>query len=287
MTNCFFVSDLHGEPERYHKLIQKILLEKPDIVFLGGDLLPPTLAKYPSVASREGEFIRRVLFKGFYGVQNTLATAYPRILLILGNDDPLSEEASILEGEENGFWEYISLRCVEVGEYVVYGYANVPPTPFMLKDWERYDVSQYVEPGCISPEEGWRTYPLLDNQIKYSTIERELNELVGDNELSKTIFLFHTPPYQTALDRINPKSKVIDNVPIDMHAGSIAVKRFIEARQPFITLHGHIHESPRLTGSWKELIGRTHAFSAAHDGRELALLRFELENPEKATRELI
>jgi uncharacterized protein len=69
--------------------------------------------------------------------------------------------------------------------------------------------------------------------------------------------------------------------------GSIAVRRFIETRQPFITLHGHIHESPRLTGSWKDLIGRTHAFSAAHDGRELALVRFELEKPEEATRELI
>jgi len=52
-------------------------------------------------------------------------------------------------------------------------------------------------------------------------------------------------------------------------------------------LHGHIHESARLTGFWKDRIGRTHMFSAAHDGPELALVRFSLENPESATRQLI
>jgi uncharacterized protein len=287
MTDCFFVSDLHGDSERYWKLFQKILLEKPQIVFLGGDLLPTVPANYSSVDLKEDVFIHRVLIDGFSRIQGALATAYPRVLLILGNDDPRSDETSISKGEEKGIWEYINSRCVNIGEYVVYGYANVPPTPFLLKDWERYDVSRYVEPGCISPEEGWRSYPLPENHIKYSTIERDLEELVGEKELSRSIFLFHTPPYQTTLDRINPKRKTIDNVRLDMHVGSIAVRRFIETRQPFITLHGHIHESPRLTGSWKDLIGRTHAFSAAHDGRELALVRFELEKPEEATRELI
>ena len=79
---------------------------------------------------------------------------------------------------------------------------------------------------------------------------------------------------------------MIDHVPLDLHVGSIAVKRLIESRQPMITLHGHVHESARLTGSWKERIGRTHAFSAAHDGLELALIRFDPESPDTATREL-
>jgi Icc-related predicted phosphoesterase len=76
-------------------------------------------------------------------------------------------------------------------------------------------------------------------------------------------------------------------VPLDVHVGSIAVKRFIKARQPLVTLHGHIHESAGITGSWREKIGRTHMFSAAHDGSQLALVRFDLENLDGATRELI
>ena len=69
--------------------------------------------------------------------------------------------------------------------------------------------------------------------------------------------------------------------------GSIAIKRFIEARQPRITLHGHVHESPRLTKTWKQRLGRTWAFTAAHDGPELALVRFDPTAPAEATRELI
>ena len=33
--------------------------------------------------------------------------------------------------------------------------------------------------------------------------------------------------------------------------------------------------------------GETHLFSAAHDGPELALVRFDLENPENAERALL
>jgi Icc-related predicted phosphoesterase len=69
--------------------------------------------------------------------------------------------------------------------------------------------------------------------------------------------------------------------------GSIAIRRFIETRQPLLTLHGHIHESARLSSSWRDFIGRTHCFSAAHDGPELALIQFDPDHLEAATRQLI
>ena len=80
---------------------------------------------------------------------------------------------------------------------------------------------------------------------------------------------------------------MVDHVPLDVHVGSIAVRRFIEERQPLVTLHGHIHESTRLTGSWRDTIGRTHLFSAAHDEPELSLVRIDLDCPEEATRSLL
>jgi len=52
---------------------------------------------------------------------------------------------------------------------------------------------------------------------------------------------------------------------LDVHIGSIAIKRFIEDRQPYITLHGHVHESTALTANWKEYIGKTLAMNAAHN----------------------
>jgi Icc-related predicted phosphoesterase len=80
---------------------------------------------------------------------------------------------------------------------------------------------------------------------------------------------------------------MIDHVPLDCHLGSIAVRRFIKARQPLLTLHGHVHESARISGSWRDRIGRTHCFSAAHDGPELSLVRFDPDSLDAATRELI
>jgi Icc-related predicted phosphoesterase len=79
----------------------------------------------------------------------------------------------------------------------------------------------------------------------------------------------------------------MEHAPLDPHVGSIALRRLIEARQPLVTLHGHIHESARLTGAWRDRIGRTICLSAAHDGPELALVRFDPGAPEHATRELV
>ena len=100
-------------------------------------------------------------------------------------------------------------------------------------------------------------------------------------------FLFHSPPYRTSLDRAQLDGKCIDHVPLDVHVGSIAIKRFIERRQPRVTLHGHIHEAPRLTGVWQEAIGSTVTMCGCHDGPELPVVRFDPEHPLQATRELI
>ena len=88
-------------------------------------------------------------------------------------------------------------------------------------------------------------------------------------------------------DRAALDGRSVDHAPLDVHVGSIALRRLIEARQPLLTLHGHVHESARLTGRWRERIGRTHCLGAAHDGEELALIRFDPDDLERATRELL
>lgn len=278
---CFFVSDLHGQVNRYESLFSRIREEKPAAVFLGGDLFPP-------FGAQGGDFLEDFLAKGFSRLKSDLDQEYPRVFLILGNDDSKnSEEGLIRWMEREKIWEYIHGRAVEFGPYSVYGYAYVPPTPFLNKDWERYDISRFVDPGCIPPEEGWHSVDEPRNLIEYGTIKNDLDGLAGGKDLSKSIFLFHTPPYQTVLDRAGLDGKFIDHVPLDVHVGSIAVKDFILDRQPLITLHGHVHESARLTGSWIEKLGQTTAISAAHDGPELALVRFNPADPQKITRDLI
>ncbi len=285
MSLWFFVSDLHGHLSRYDKLFNLIWIEKPQVVLLGGDLLPLGYGYDKDFA--QDSFIHSVLQEGFNALKGKLTSEYPNVLMILGNDDPRAEEPELAKGEELGLWSNIHLRKSVCGDFTIYGYACVPPTPFLLKDWERYDVSQYVDVGCISPEEGWRSVPISVKDIKYATIQADLDRLTTNSDLSHSIFLFHAPPHQTDLDRVAVNGKTIDHVPLDTHIGSIAIRRFIEKRQPLITLHGHVHESARLTGSWHEQIGRTWIYSAAHDGEELALIRFDPTQPDQATRSLI
>jgi uncharacterized protein len=287
MTTCFFVTDLHGHVDRYLKLFRKIEEEKPAAVFLGGDLLPSSLHLMITGDQTYTDFLQEILLQGFQKLRQKMGDRYPRVFLILGNDDGLYEESNIIAAEVEQLWEYSHNRCLRFGDFNVCGYSFVPPSPFLLKDWERYDVGRYVDPGSISPEEGRRSVDVEPHKIRYATIKKDLDDLTGDRDLSRTIFLFHTPPYQTQLDRAALDGKMVDHVPLDLHVGSIAVKRFIEQRQPLLTLHGHIHESARLTGDWKDKVGNTAAYSAAHDGPELALVRFDPDNLQESTRELI
>jgi Icc-related predicted phosphoesterase len=287
MELCLFSSDLHGREKRYQKLFQAIEEEKPAAVFLGGDLFPSGLAAMANVKSVYDDFLEDVMASGFSRLLGTLGSRYPAVFLILGNDDGRFEESRVEEYEQDSLWSYVHNKRVSWREYTIYGYAYVPPTPFLLKDWERYDVSTYADPGCISPEEGWHSVPVPGGILKRATIQDDLQQLTDTHDLSRAIFLFHTPPYQTGLDRAALDGKKIDHVEVDVHVGSIAVRRFIESRQPLLTLHGHIHESARITGTWKERIGQTYAFSAAHSGEELALIKFDLQNLDAATRELL
>jgi Icc-related predicted phosphoesterase len=287
MPTCFFVSDLHGSSERYQSLFNLISLEMPDAVFIGGDILPSGSIFRNTPSNLPDDFINRFLIRELETLRNTLKDRYPYIFIIMGNDDPRSEEISLLSETRRELWHYVHNRRIQWNKFQIFGYSYVPPTPFMLKDWERYDVSRYVDPGCVSPESGYYTVPVAENEKRYSTIKQDLEKLNGIYDLSNTIFLFHSPPYRTKLDRVALDGKMIDHVPLDINVGSIAIREFIETRQPAITLHGHIHESARLTGTWQDMIGDTYLFSAAHYGPELSLIRFDPEYPQNATRELI
>lgn len=289
MVSAFFATDLHGRTQWYEKLLASIARERPAAVFLGGDLLPChgfSRAQYPDPAACN-DFVPSYLIPSFTKMRDSLGGDYPAIFLILGNDDSQSEQERFLVGQALGLWQHIHKRRILFGNMPIYGFACVPPTPFLLKDWERYDVSRHVPPGCVSPEEGFRSVPVEANEIKWGTIQKDLALLTEGDSLEHAIFLFHTPPYDTPLDRANLDGKTHEHVPLDVHVGSIAVRRFIEARQPLLTLHGHVHESARLTGEWKIRIGRTVCISAAYEGPELALVRFDLESPGEATRELL
>lgn len=280
---CLFVSDLHGKVNRYERFFRYVEKVKPYAVFLGGDLLPSSILHSFRAGENMPDFVSDFLAERFQNLKEKLQDEYPRVFLIMGNDDPGIEEKPVLEHEKKGLWEYVHDKIVPLGEYAVMGYSFVPPTPFLLKDWEKYDISEQVQPGCIPPDEGFRTVD-FNNKKEKSTIKQDLAGIIKKLTGKPLICLFHSPPYHTGLDRAALDGVKVEDNAVDVHVGSKAIKEFIEQQNPYLTLHGHIHESSRLTGVWKEKINKTIAISAAFEGPGLAIVEFSLSDPLKADR---
>lgn len=286
MNTCFFVSDLHGKLSCYEALFKLIKKEKPDFVFIGGDLFPHRSIQTGQTQDREIDFVQDFMIRKFSKLKKRMDCAYPEIFLIPGNDDLKINFNKLAEGEKTDLWRNLHNQCVVIGKYRFYGYGCVPPTPFRIKDWDRFDISKEIEPGCIAPTDGFHSLP-PDHDPGNDTIENDLQTLVKDENLEFGVFLFHSPPFKSLLDVATIHIVDPQLQPATLNVGSKAIRNFIDDKQPFVTMHGHIHESARITGEWKQNFGRTRSFSAAHDGTELAVIKFELNDPLSASRKLI
>jgi Icc-related predicted phosphoesterase len=76
-------------------------------------------------------------------------------------------------------------------------------------------------------------------------------------ELNPLVLVCHTPPHDTALDRIRP----------GLHAGSRSVRDFIEQHQPAYFFCGHIHEAEGV----HVRMGNTRAWNVGKKGHLLEL----------------
>ena len=137
----------------------------------------------------------------------------------------------------------------------------------------------------------WDTHRECSDEELLDKLEAEFARLETD-DYSNVICNFHDPPYNSGLDvapTLDEEHKVRKSGAQEIlgPVGSKSVRDVIERYQPLLGMHGHIHESARLTGRWRDRLGRTEMFSAAHDGPELAIVSFDLENPGGAKRELV
>ncbi|MFZ4592378.1 MAG: metallophosphoesterase, partial [Ignavibacteria bacterium] len=64
ITKAFFVSDLHGRKTRYDKLFEAIYSEMPQLVLIGGDVLPSGISIL-SDESINGDFLDDYLANKF------------------------------------------------------------------------------------------------------------------------------------------------------------------------------------------------------------------------------
>jgi Icc-related predicted phosphoesterase len=245
VADWFFTSDLHGQTDFYEQALALAVAGRPRAVLLGGDLCPH--------AAGEGGLRRQRLFLEGMLVEfaRRLREAVPgvELLLLMGNDDWAANQ-SLLEHRDGELWRVLHDRVVEVDGVRVAGSSWVPITPFAMKDWERWEDGGPETPprlaGWSSREGSLREFA-FDPALREPTIAGALDSLAERTPAAETVFVLHSPPRDTLCDVMAGGH----------HVGSRAIRRFVEKHQPPLVLGGHIHESPRVSGAWRDAIGRT------------------------------
>jgi Icc-related predicted phosphoesterase len=248
VSTILFASDLHGNAEAYEALFRI----PADAIVLGGDLLP-----HPRGAGDQLIHLQRRFAQEFLAPRLRTRPCF----WILGNDDweaafPLLESsATPIHGRAVPFLDGLSIA----------GYSCVPVTPFGMKDFDRYD-SEGWEPRppptrCLISRSGVLETVGLDTVRARGTIAADLQRLAALSDPARTVYVIHSPPARTRLDRL------VDGTSI----GSEAIRAFLERRQPPLSLHGHIHESPGV-----ERLGRTVAVNPGDSVGGLQAVRVDL-----------
>jgi len=189
---------------------------------------------------------------------------------------------SLLEEKDGRDVDLIHGRVMSLdADWAIAGYMCIPPTPFMLKDWEKADCQD--RPGLEGNvrKSGVRTNTGKDRpytiNMSDGTIEdglQKLTELLQGPPWDGRPFVLvtHSPPFDTALDII----------PGGQHVGSLAIRRFIEHWGPTgrlrISLHGHIHESPWISGKICDRIADVPCYNVGQMHGEIRALIFDLED---------
>ena len=281
-----YTSDLHGEIHLYQELLSLAISSSSEILAIGGDLLPsfaPT-KRYEDMVPNQKTFIDQFLFPFFKKILE--GTPIEKIFLIPGNWDL---GYPFLFRETTG--KIIDLNqksCRLKNGYEIIGYPFVPPTPFRPKDYEKMDDREAPWPPQKNPCYVRSSdhadqlisidpYPYLRGR---ETIQEDLERIPQPLDRGRAIYLMHSPPFGTPLDLIQGGKR----------AGSRSIKTFIERNQPLLTLHGHIHESPELSGAYRTRLGQTlmvnpgQFIRTGRDFFKLHAVTFEIERLEETLR---
>ncbi len=207
-----------------------------------------------------------------------------RFIGILGNDDLEIIEPDYLNMISNYKNVYdVNERKVDIEDISFIGLSKVLDTPFFRKD------RIVIEQGQQMPEQlkeivytnkcrdaltvdEWKEY----RKQNVPTMEETLENLQKPTQGYKGIYIFHDPPYGIGLDNCKNGEKV----------GSKAMTEFIRNSGAYMSLHGHIHESPDISGNWCAQIGKTICIQPGQSEYKNPELHYVIVDTDKGEYEL-
>ncbi len=265
-----YTSDLHGSEGHYAKLMTVAENARPDLVVLGGDLLPDDAAMNPkSFGVGQPAYVREQFRRHITDLREQCGCG--GVLVIFGNHDWCGSQVAMRELADEGLVAILNHKeSVEVDGLSFVGYSYTPPTPWFVKDFERLDRTG-DRPPLLG---GARWNAQFSRSVQHSgkQLFDGLPSIVDDLASMKIpsdpwIFVAHAPPYGTCLDQSFGKESF----------GSHSIREAIEQHQPLLSLHGHIHESPSVTGSWRETLGKTIAVNPGQTVRQLSHVLIDID----------
>lgn len=240
-----YCTDLHGNVGYYEQLTSLAVMAEADVVINGGDMLPKADDLHD-----QGRFITGYLSQHFA----ELDAAGIRTLCCLGNDDLAAfDDLFDRTCRKYPLVTNLAQRKVTISGLEFIGMNWVVDYPFRLKDRCRMDTADYVfqqqyGTGLLSTPTGFKELrDWRSDARKLPTIEDELKALPRPDHPDRSIYVIHMPPHGIGLDECRSRERV----------GSLAIACFLAATQPLYSLHGHIHESPQVSGRWHAAIGNT------------------------------
>lgn len=281
-TRVFYTSDVHGSEKCFRKFLGAAAFYKCKIIILGGDItgkmivfavvrpdgtydvdwpIPRVLnsktelAEFESVVKSSGRYLHLTSQEEIQKLRTDTRLA-----------DELIMKLTIMRLEEwvataeNYFKTHKDIQC-----FVMPGNDDAYEIDKVLEGHEPYVINP--DEKLIALPEQYELISLGKSNITPWNCPRDLPEeevarkieaLVSNvDDVGKSIFNFHCPPYDTNLD-LAPKldenfrpQRGLGGI-ATIHAGSTAIRTAVERYQPLLGLHGHIHESKGVSQ-----IGRT------------------------------
>jgi Icc-related predicted phosphoesterase len=284
-----YTADLHGDIDSYRALLELAAGSGAGAAVVGGDLFPHTPRLEDAIRRQRG-FVEQALGP----LLETFRARCPQIAVYLlpGNDDWAAAAAALEELEGAGLARTLHERVYALApvrgttplprtgegpqvraDLWLAGYACVPLTPFSIKDYERRDdgplppfsfaMAYTSGGGAIAPASAAEIAAL-------PSIGEALDALALRSDPARTVYVCHTPPFDTPLDAM----------PRGRHVGSRALRGFVERHAPLLTLHGHIHEAPEISGRYAARIGRTWCVNPGHDRRRFHAVTLDTDDIE-------
>jgi Icc-related predicted phosphoesterase len=276
----FFATDIHGSDRCFRKFLNAAKMYGIDYLVLGGDITAKTLV--PIVRRPDGSYDCQFAEDEHRGLGETEVEELRRRIRGFGAYTVTVDEDGLAaledEAQQARVFEEVVIKSIE--DWVALAEERLRGTGvrcFMAPGNDDFlsidraltgsDVVEFAENRVLQLDDDHEMLTTgYSNQTPWNT-ERELTEeqlraridgMARDvRDMANLVAVLHPPPHHSGID---DAPLLDDNLSMRLTAegvtmgpvGSTAVREFIEAEQPLLGLHGHVHE-----GRGAVSIGRT------------------------------